>query len=86
MLVVKVELHSAITGEVQELGRTVIWNDATGTKQLGNYRVAVCGEGSTDYTQPQHAGWVTDYPRLTANIWNLVLRSLLSALPEGERW
>lgn len=38
MLVVRVELHSAVTGNVTEIGRMVIAN-VGGTQQVGDYRV-----------------------------------------------
>jgi hypothetical protein len=37
VLVVRVELHSAITGKVSEIARMLIANDGTGTTQKGNY-------------------------------------------------
>lgn len=39
MLVVKVELHSSITGEITELARLIIANDGTGDVKKGNYNV-----------------------------------------------
>ena len=41
MLVVKVELHSAVDGSVVEIGRANISNDGTGTHDVGNYLVDV---------------------------------------------
>lgn len=38
MLVVKVELHSAITGETTEIARMIIHNEG-GTKSSGDYGV-----------------------------------------------
>lgn len=38
MLVVKVELHSAITGEVTEIARSIIYNDGAGTRDKGDYK------------------------------------------------
>lgn len=78
----KLELHSAITGQVSEIGRTLIYNDGTGTDSTGHYGVAVCRRGSKDWHKPLRTGSVRDYPRLSYNVWRLVIRSLLSAFPE----
>lgn len=37
MLVVKVELHSAINGLTSEIARFVVYNDSTGDRDRGNY-------------------------------------------------
>lgn len=82
MIVVKVELHSARTGEISELGRMIIANDGTGTGKRGNYNVKVGRKGQTDrelWHKPQRTGEVKDYPRLSLNIWHLVVRALLAA-------
>ena len=84
MIVVKVELHSSVTLEVTELGRTVIYNDGTGTGARGNYWANVCRRGSTDYTKPTRVGRVVAYPRTAYNVWRLVIRALRSAFPEEK--
>lgn len=85
MIVVKLELHSAITGEVSEIGRTVIYNTGEHTDPtLGNYGVAVCRRGSTNWKKPQRSGTVSNYPRLSYNVWRLVARALRSAFPEEK--
>lgn len=38
MLVVKVELHSAVTGEVTEIARSVIYNTGEGSATRGHYK------------------------------------------------
>lgn len=77
MVVVKIELHSAVTGQVSELDRLVIYNDSTGNRDLGNYVVA-----DRDL-KPQ--GSVHAYPRLTLGVRSLLLRALNSVLPADER-
>lgn len=37
MILVKIELHSAVTGNVSSLGTLVIANDGTGNQNIGNY-------------------------------------------------
>lgn len=86
MLVVRVELHSAITGVTSEIARMIIANDGTGTNGRGNYwgRTAK-GVIKNDRMIPQaimnndrkmaHAE-VTNYPRRSRHVWNLVARML----------
>lgn len=82
MLVVKVELHSAITGQVSEIGRMVIYNDGTGTKDRGNYVTNLLRKGTTD--KVQRRGFVTNYPRLSYSVWELVKRALTTVVGKGE--
>lgn len=85
MIVVKVELHSAITGKVTEIARAVIHN-VGGTNTHGDYKCFTlrgrdaealeknmrnCGHHVRD-------GAVSAYPRLALHVWNLVARSLAS--------
>lgn len=84
MIIVKLELHSAITHTVKEIGRAVIWNDETGTRELGNYHVALCHEGSTDHERPWKRGRVQSHLRLIDSVWLLVLRGIGSALLKKE--
>lgn len=85
MIVVKVELHSAITKQVTLIGSAIIHN-VGGTKERGNYKVAVGNKsklGLTDImANPQRVGEVNNYPRVSYNIWRLVIRALRSAFPE----
>ena len=87
MLVVKIELHSARTHKITEIGRMIIANEGTaGTPRRGNYTVKVGRKGhhsSKDvWLNPTRMGRVKDYPRLTYSVWRLVIRALLSAFPE----
>lgn len=75
MIVVKIELHSACTRKVTELGRVEIINDGTGSELRGNYDVHRIG---------QHSRWlgvgrVENHPRKSRTIFNL-LRKALEAL------
>lgn len=86
MLVLKLELHSACTGEIKEIGRTIIAN-VGGTNEKGDY---ICKVGrkrdSFDnkdvWKEPLRTGDVKNYPRLSYNVWRLVIRALKSAFPE----
>lgn len=92
MIVVKIELHSAITHKVTEIGRMYIAN-VGGTRDRGDYKVAVCRRGSKsppaglgDFTGRQAArtGKVENYPRLSYNVWRLISRAVRSAFPEEK--
>jgi hypothetical protein len=79
MIVVRVEMHSAVTSEVRELGRVEISNDvATGTDEIGFYNVEVRSDESTKV----HRGRVEGYARKTRSIWSLVQLALSSALDD----
>ena len=90
MIVVKVELHSAITGKVSMLGRAVIDNvGASPNGKLGDYRVRVGNKRDACSThavtlRPLRTGLVQNWPRLSYSVWRLVLASLASAFPEQK--
>ena len=83
MILVKVELHSARTGNVTEIGRMVIENDGETTRDhhsLGSYNVKVLRRGGS--TEVTRTGKVANFPRKSYVIWRLIARALLSAFPE----
>jgi len=88
MIVVKVELHSAITGQIKLLGSMIVHNVGTSKDgKRGDYKVAVArkncaGDHRATLLSPARSGDVKDYPRLSYNVWRLVARALLSAFPE----
>jgi hypothetical protein len=87
MIVVKVELWSAIDGSRKELARAVIDNIG-GTNTHGNYRARAMRGRDEEALQtnmisvlqkqskPIHEGEVLNHPRLSQHVWNLVARSL----------
>ena len=78
MIIVRVELHSAITGKVSEIARMGIANIG-GTKQNGNYGCETYrgrDSATLDQRRPQRNGYVNDYPRLRIHVWHLVARAL----------
>lgn len=89
MLVVRVELHSAITGEKSELARMVIDNIG-GTTHKGDYRArTVRGRSRESLDRAMnnmlrggagatHEGRVLGHPRLREHVWNLVAKALAS--------
>lgn len=87
MLVLKLELHSARTGEIKTIGQVIIAN-VGGSTERGNYEIKVA-HGSRlslreTYLHPQRQGRVENYPRLSYNVWRLVIRALKSAFPEEK--
>jgi hypothetical protein len=82
MLVVKVELHSAIDGSIEELGRMIVANDGTGTQEFGNYNVKVARKGQSlsaaVWKHPQREGRVEHYARNAYVVWELIGRALKS--------
>jgi hypothetical protein len=79
MIVVRVELWSARTGEKTELARMEICNDETGTLALRNY-IARTLRGRSQKTLnlriTQREGRVTSWPSENVHIWNLVAAAL----------
>lgn len=79
MLIVRVELVSAITGKVTEIAKMRIANTGTGTPERGIYTGAAVKKGSPIPYLPKHVmryGEVFDYPRKSTHVWNLVARML----------
>ena len=78
MIIVRVELHSAITGKVSEIARAIIANNG-GTDELGNYDVGTFrGESAEELNQLQmeRRGKVEGHPRMDQHVWNLVAKAL----------
>lgn len=86
MLVIRVELHSAVTGKVTEIARMLMHNDGTGTPNRGNYKAKTVKGKIADNmpameirdSVPLREGEVKDYPRLGLHVWHLVCRMLKS--------
>lgn len=92
MIIVKIELMSAVTGAISEIGRMYITNDATGTSDRGDYDVGVYRRGTVAIpvqnggeATSTRAGKVTDYPRQAYNVWRLITRAALAAFPEERK-
>lgn len=90
MLVVKLEMWpNGDEAQAREIGRTYIYNDG-GSTEIGDYGVRVCHEGQFSF-EPwtvhlskafARSARVLSYPRLSLDVWRLVLRSLAAAFPE----
>lgn len=81
MLIVRVELLSAITGRTTELARMHICNDGT---SASTWRGDYVGESfvgrdsaALDRRTISKLGKVNNWPRLDLHVWNLVARMLL---------
>ncbi len=74
MIVVKIELHSAVTHRVTTLGQINIANDGTGNGTHGNYDVRLIDKNGRVFKR----GRVLRFPRVTRSIWTL-LRLALAA-------
>lgn len=86
MIVVRVELHSAITGQVTELARMHISNEG-GTATKGDYGVETLrgrDKAALDKRRVQRSGKVTNYPRLSIHVWHLVARALIATGYAGK--
>lgn len=89
MIVIRVELWSAVNGQKTELARMVIDNIG-GTNQLGDYRCRTLrgrsreqldralNSACTNDTGTTRVGRVTAHPRLREHVWNLVAKALTS--------
>jgi hypothetical protein len=82
MIVVKVELHSAITGRVLELARMHICNRGDSTnKNRGDYDVRTLrgrSKQNLDKGTVMKRGEVLNHARLQLHVWNLVAKGLRS--------
>lgn len=86
MIVVRVELWSAVTGEKTELARMHIAN-VGGTETIGNYDAATLrGRSTSDLNRHavQRQCQVRGHPRLSQHVWNLVAKAL-SGMGYGAR-
>lgn len=80
MIVIRVELHSAITRKVTEIARMNICN-VGGTTELGDYRAETLRGRSAEQLDRRvvtRSGEVNRYPRQAVHIWHLVARALVA--------
>lgn len=85
MIVVRVELWSAITGEKSEIARFGIWNVGSGSHTRGDYECAsYTGRSKEAFDKSMiskrhtHEGKVTNHARLQEHVLNLVAKALTS--------
>lgn len=78
VIVVRVELHSAVSGEVTELARAHIFN-LGGTQTVADYGVRTIRGRSTralDLGHVQRSGKVENHPKAALHVWHLVAKAL----------
>lgn len=78
MIIVRVELHSAITGQVTELARAHISNIG-GTETIRDYETCTLRGRDTaalDRRQVQRTGKVIGHASLALHVWHLVAKAL----------
>ena len=73
MIVVKIELHSAISKEVTLLGEILISNDGTGTEHQGNYDAIFYKKDSKIWKREK----LFSFPRKRLNVFYLLQRVLM---------
>ena len=82
MITVRVELHSAITGEISEIARMRITNRGDSSDpELGSYDIAtLTGRTSKalDAGTVNRRGMVIGHRRLRLHVWHLIYRALTS--------
>ncbi len=79
MIIVRVELWSAITGKTTELARMAICNTGTGDIRHGDYKgMSFRGRSKEqlDNQTPMKVGEIKNWPRLDFHVWNLVAKML----------
>lgn len=81
MIVVKVELHSAITGQITLLGKAIIANDGRGTCASGNYWMDLRGKNNVAMKDRVR---IEKWPRQAKHVWALVARMLQEVYPPYE--
>lgn len=80
MIVVRIELWSAVTGKITELGRAEICNEGVSdTGRIRDYGVRTLKGRDTKALNrriTQRDGKVTNYPAVAIHVWHLVSDAL----------
>jgi hypothetical protein len=79
MIIVRVELHSAVTGQITELARMHIANSGAGTLERADYTgETFVGRDARalDRRVVSHTGTAFRWPRRRKHVWCLVHRML----------
>jgi len=72
MLVVRIELHSAVTDGVSTIATGVIVNTGTGSPTQGNYRIELRDAAGRRWK----SGHIEGFPRKRLLAWDLLYRAL----------
>lgn len=79
MILVRVELYSAVTKQVTELARMEIVNDETGTNKRRNYDARTLfgrSKEALNQRRTQRHARIENWPSLNLHVWNLVATAL----------
>jgi hypothetical protein len=85
MIIVKVELHSAITGRKTPLAAAILINDGTGTQKAGNYDAKFLGKrgikklAEKGVMDALRSSRVEGHARLSKPVWTLIKKALEGA-------
>ena len=89
MIVIKIELHSAITGKITSLGEAVICNQGVEyQKRRFDYVFQIARKGKTvrdvltGKSKPTREAVVSRWPRDQKTVWQLLQRALNEAYGE----
>lgn len=82
MLVVKVELHSAVTHQVTEIARANISNISPGC-EVADYSVDCFEYGGTH--KGHRTGTLKGYRRWSTPVLQLIAKAILAAIPEEKK-
>jgi len=80
MIVVHMDLNSAITGQQSQLCKILIINDGNGTKNRGNYSYSIWGKNNRLMKQ----GHIKNWPRLAKHSILLLQAVLEDAYPQTK--
>jgi len=72
MLVIRIELHSALTGQITTIATGEIINTGTGSPSRGNYRIVLRDAAGRRWKK----GHIEGFPRKRLLAWDLLYRAL----------
>jgi len=80
MLIVRIELHSAVTGEIRTLATGKITNTGTGSPAQGNYRIELRDAAGRLWK----SGYIEGFPRKRLLAWDLLFRALRKLVADRD--
>ena len=72
MLVIRIELHSAVTGQITTIATGTICNTGTGSPTQGNYRIELRDAAGRKWK----TGQIEGFPRKRLLAWDLLYHAL----------
>lgn len=77
MIIVRIELYSAVTHRKTEIGKLYIVNDGSGSRRRRNYMVTVMRRRSS--CRVTRRGFVKNHSSISVSVWTLVRKALQAA-------